>query len=295
MRAVLIALLLSCATLCPAQDSTHQALPSGFAYPDPPDCIASVGGRVEYMAEHFWDSADMSDTALFARPRLMLDHLYLLANLPDTVSGRHVRHLIDQASRCQDTFSQVLFWLEHFVYDSSSPYYNEPLYEVAMRAVIASDVDTVYKLTPQMRLDMLSRNRIGQPAEDFVFWTKDSTQCRLYELPPIPIVLMFGHPACSLCHDAENLLQATPAIVDALQAGTLIVLSVTPDATWDEWQAHDYPAGWLVGIDAERCIYDNALYDIQRTPSFYLLDDNKRVLIKEASAARLLRELGIKP
>lgn len=51
---------------------------------------------------------------------------------------------------------------------------------------------------------------------------------------------------------------------------------------------------WYVGFDVDNEISSSRLYDIQRLPSIYLLDQNKRVLLKEADYERLCRYEEIK-
>ena len=72
-----------------------------------------------------------------------------------------------------------------------------------------------------------------------------------------------------------------------IRQGRMRVLAITPDADFEEWERHHYPHNWMVGFDREKAIYGQRLYDIQRLPCMYLLDKDKRVLLKEANYERL--------
>ena len=62
------------------------------------------------------------------------------------------------------------------------------------------------------------------------------------------------------------------------------VLTVYPDedvALWRE-RLGDLSASWVNGYDKGQVITLKMLYDLSSIPSFYLLDKNKRVLLKDA-------------
>jgi hypothetical protein len=77
-----------------------------------------------------------------------------------------------------------------------------------------------------------------------------------------------------------------------LNSGRLKLLAITPDAEYEDWMGHIYPSNWLVGYDRDKIIYSQRLYDIQRLPCMYLLDMDKRVLLKEADYGRLCKYLS---
>ena len=100
-------------------------------------------------------------------------------------------------------------------------------------------------------------------------------------------MLIFNNPDCSLCHLAEEHIANDEKIQALLNIGKLNILAITPDAEYDDWMKHKYPANWLVGYDMERNIYNHRLYDVQRLPCMYLLDKDKCVLLKEADYDRI--------
>lgn len=79
-----------------------------------------------------------------------------------------------------------------------------------------------------------------------------------------------------------------------IEKGKLTILAVSPDADYNDWLNYDYPSNWMVGYDKEKAIYNQRLYDIQRLPCIYLLDKDKRVLLKEADYDRLCKYLSEK-
>jgi thioredoxin-related protein len=101
------------------------------------------------------------------------------------------------------------------------------------------------------------------------------------------LLLIFNNPDCSLCHRTEEEIEGDSTIQRMIRQGRMRVLAITPDADFEEWERHHYPHNWMVGFDREKAIYGQRLYDIQRLPCMYLLDKDKRVLLKEANYERL--------
>lgn len=263
-----------------------------FVYPVPPDSICVRQDRINYMAEHFWTERTIADTVYFQSPKLLLDYLYLLKQTDEP--QKCIQSFVSLACKQKSTFGLILYWLDNILYDSSSPHYNENLYSSLMNAVIISDADSVMKLIPQQRIEMMNKNQVGKQANDFSFVTKDGYNKSLYNIEAPLLLLIFNNPDCSFCHQAEKDITQNELVQSLLDSGRLKLLAITPDADYEEWMNHTYPSNWLVGYDKEKVIYNQRLYDIQRLPCLYLLDKDKRVLLKEADYDRLCKYLAEK-
>ena len=263
-----------------------------FVYPVPPDSVYSRKGRINYMAEHFWTERAIADTANFQGPKILLDYIYLLKQTDE--QQKCIQSFVSLASKQENTFGLILYWLDQILYDSSSPHYNENLYSSLMKAVIYSDVDSVMKLIPRQRMEIISKNQLGYQTNDFTFVDKEGHTNSLYKIEAPLILLIFNNPDCSLCHQTENNIAQNKQLQSLLNSGRLRILAITPDAEYEEWMDHTYPFNWMVGYDREKVIYNQRLYDIQRLPCLYLLDEDKRVLLKEADYDRLCKYLSEK-
>lgn len=262
-----------------------------FVYPVPPDSICGRQDRINYMVERFWTEEAIADTVNFQRPRLLLDYLYLLKQADER--QKHVQSFVSLACKQESTFGLILYWLDNILYDSSSPHYNENLYSSFLNAVINSDADSVMKLIPQQRIEMMNKNQVGKQANDFSFVNKKGYTNSLHKIEAPLLLLVFNNPDCSLCHQAERSIAQNELLQTLLNSGRLKLLAITPDADYEEWMNHTYPSNWLVGYDKEKFIYNQRLYDIQRLPCLYLLDKDKRVLLKEADYDRLCKYFSL--
>lgn len=264
----------------------------GFSYPVPPDNITSRQERIDYIAEHFWNEQTIADTTCFQRPKLLLDYLYLIKQA--SKKDKYIQDFISLSCRQEKTFSLILYWIDNILYDSSSPHYDETLYRKFLDEVMISKADSVMKLIPQQRIDIISKNQIGKTANNFSFIDKEGKKYDLYDIDAPLLLLIFNNPDCSLCHKTEESIAKDETLQAMLKERTLKILAITPDADYDEWKNHAYPSNWQVGYDKERNIYDQRLYDIQRLPCLYLLDQDKQVLLKEADYDRLCKYLCLR-
>ena len=260
-----------------------------FIYPVPPDSIGGRQDRISYMAKHFWTESTIADTTYFQSPKLLLDYLYLLKQTDE--QQKCVQSFVSLACKQEKTFGQILYWLDNILYDSSSPHYNENLYSSMMNAVIISDADPAMKLIPKQRVEIMKKNQVGKQAHDFSVMDMKGNYLHLYSINSPFLLLVFNHPECSLCHKTEENIESNSFIQRLLIESKLKVLAITIDAERGEWERHAYPKNWIVGLDVSKEIYSKRLYDIQRLPSLYLLDKEKRVLLKEADYSRLHKYL----
>lgn len=242
------------------------------------------------MAKHFWTEGTIADTTNFQGPKLLLDYIYLLKQTDE--QQKCVQSFVSFACRQENTFGLILYWLDNILYDSSSPHYNENLYSSLMNAVIISDADSIMKLIPLKRMEMMKKNQVGKQANNFSFVNKEGHNNSLYKIEAPLLLLVFNNPDCSLCHQTEKSIVRNELVQSWMNSGRLKLLAITPDADYEEWMNHTYPSNWLVGYDKEKVIYEQRLYDIQRLPCLYLLDKDKRVLLKEADYNRLCKYIS---
>ena len=73
----------------------------------------------------------------------------------------------------------------------------------------------------------------------------------------------------------------------------LTILSLYPDEGLDEWRKHrnEFPAEWINGYDKSFTIKTKNLYDLKAIPTLYLLDANKKVLLKDATTQAIYDNL----
>lgn len=258
-----------------------------YQYPQVPDSITDRHDRILFLATHFWDDGKAFDTTLFQTPTCMLDYLYLLDNLSQVESKNVLERMLDNTAN-SESLNVILFWFEHYLHDCRSPLYNDELYLTLAETVLSSEVGEWAKIQMKSKVDVLRRNRIGYPAEEFVYTTVTGEKRNLYDIQ-CPLTLVFFHnPDCSLCIFTESQLSKNDTIIELLNSRILRVLAMVPHNDSVACANHNYPNNWDVGYDNDNIIHSNSLYDIQMLPSFYLLDEQKKVIVKEADYNRIV-------
>lgn len=94
---------------------------------------------------------------------------------------------------------------------------------------------------------------------------------------------MFYDPECNACKDVLEFLSHSEPI-QALLGSEVSWLCVYVDQdveTWRKSLSH-LPSYAITGRDATGMVTDQSLYDLRVLPVLYLLDEHKRVIIRDA-------------
>lgn len=81
---------------------------------------------------------------------------------------------------------------------------------------------------------------------------------------------------------------------EMIERGRLKVVALYPDedlAEWREYRGH-IPPSWINGYDAGCVVREKSLYDLHAIPALYLLDRDKRVLVKDSPTCLISRRLS---
>lgn len=140
------------------------------------------------------------------------------------------------------------------------------------------------------RIAML--NRPGSVAADFRYVDRNGKESRLHDLKSPLTLLIFYDPECPHCDDILRQLAASGTINRAVADKRLTVLAIYAEGKREVWDdtLDDLPDNWLTGYDITG-ILDEGLYDLPAMPTPYLLDTDKRVVLKDPTPDRLIRRL----
>ena len=91
-----------------------------------------------------------------------------------------------------------------------------------------------------------------------------------------------------------NVLRGEPAVSRLITDGRMAVVNVYIDEDIQEWMSYMpvYPEEWYNGFDPDLVLRNNDLYNIRAIPSLYLLDSEKRIIMKDAPEGRLFNYLS---
>ena len=273
------------------QDDTVKVTTPKFTHPDVPTVIIDPNMQLEYLVKHYWDHFDFADTSYIPTPDITeqawVDYVDLLFRIPHLQKAQEeMKNMMTKSAlNSKKLFEYFTGLADKYLYDPNSPSRNEELYipvlEVMLQTFVLNDVE---KIRPQMRLDWALKNRMGAQATNFQFTGIAGQTGTLYQVNTAFTLLFFNNPECTSCIEHIEGLRRSMLINSLLSERRLSVLSIYPDHEVDnEWKKNYavYPAEWIVGYDPSFTIGDK--YDLKASPTLYLLDKDKTVLLKDAT------------
>lgn len=200
-----------------------------------------------------------------------------------TQQAEQISTLLAKAEQNNAT-ARFLTLAEKYLYDPNSPYRNDEQYLLFLQYAATHQLaDYTTSARYQKHYAMVQKNRVGMPAADFSFTTQAGEKGGLYDLQSPYILLFFHDPNCEECQAMKQHLESKRT---AFAQKGVQVLAVYIDEEVEAWRKAQYPSAWLSVYAPE--IDQQDLYDIKALPTLYILDAQKRVLLKDAQSNEVL-------
>ena len=84
-------------------------------------------------------------------------------------------------------------------------------------------------------------------------------------------------------------MAASKELTEAVKKKKLTILAVYPDADLPLWKSASYPSIMINGFDAGMMLLRKGLYDLKAIPTLYLLDKEKKVILKDTTLDDILK------
>lgn len=293
---------------------THRPEPKAqdLYHPFPEIQIPSVYGSgqeaFDYGLEHWWDAyfskGGPTDSAAILGVRkgeleqLMSNYVSALENIPLPRAQECITRLFGQVEKCQEgepeeslAYLRFTELVAKYLYDPNSPVRNEDLFLPFVRG-LATSKWTREDMRPgyEYQARMCALNQFGQQVPDFQFKDAKGKVHHLFEVKSAYTMLFFSNPGCTACKEIIDQVCSRDYIDKFISGGLLTVVNIYIDEEIDKWLEYEpnYPRNWLTGYDHLYRIREEQNYDIRAIPSLYLLDANKRVIMKDAPTERVL-------
>lgn len=302
-RTVLILLAALCAVSCggrrPSQQQQTSAAPQMRVFlPAIAPSGLSDDGKRDYLRWHYWDRFDFADT-LFIREvdtvQMIEAYVRWIALISDRPSdGAPMDSLMRRASASRPMLDYFTMLAEQVIHDPNSPLRNDEFYIPVLRAVLASPYyDEYERIGPVYDLDMAMQNRIGERANDFRYTLASGATGTLYGVKAEYVLLFINNPGCPMCKQLREQIGGSPMLSEMIERGRLKVVALYPDEDLTEWREYrdHIPPSWINGYDAGCVVREESLYDLHAIPALYLLDRDKRVLVKDSTDVPYIEEV----
>ena len=239
-----------------------QATERPFPYPAIPDVLREPALRLEYLMERYWSMFDFNDTTAVNRAteeQGFVDYINMLQYCDSTLAAKSVKMFIDSIGSPEARLKHFESLIDHYLGNPNSPMRNDATYAHLLRAL---------PQTPQRTflIGQVTKNLPGSVAADFTFADEDGVTRRLHDVKSPMTLIVFFDPHCEHC---EKMMPQIKDQVARVPAETLQVLYV--DTTKDEQL--------------------ELIYYLPAMPSLYLLDAEKRVIVKDGQLEQIMKVL----
>lgn len=161
--------------------------------------------------------------------------------------------------------------------------HDEELHILVLRALIDNPrLEEIDKVRPRYLLEMALKNRPGDVAADFAVTCRNGNSLRLSEIKAEYVLVYFNDPDCVDCRRVKERLSSSPTVNGLLESGRLKLLSVCVEGKTAAWEKTAFPAHWIDGYDSGQRLTREEVYDLKAMPTLYLLDAERRVILKDA-------------
>ena len=266
-----------------------------------PAIYTDQASYVAYYIAHYWDrynfaaydkkySEETTGQAFANFAYLLQMQSGIGAATPEAQSA--VKTMLSRAAVSEEAYWHFLDLCEHYFYEPNSPMRNDEFFIPAIDHALSSKspLDETSKSRYRTLKKTVDRNRPNSIATDFTYTIQSGAQGRMHQIKSEILLLFFYNPGCADCRRVKEMLVASEA-VDALhKAGRLKVLAVYPDEDLTEWKKYlsENPKWWISSYDKGAVVMSRNLYDLKAIPTLYLLDGDKRVVLKDPTPENLI-------
>ena len=198
-----------------------------------------------------------------------------------------LKGLMHRAEASRPVLDFFAYVTEGVLHDPNSPMRNDELYIPILEVLAESPLYDEYdRIVPIYDLELARQNRIGNVANDIVYTLASGKTGRLHAIDSDYVIVMFSNPGCPMCREIIEEITSSPLINEMMENDLVEVLAIYPDEDLVAWRDHvgDIPSSWINGYDAGMRITEARSYNLQAIPSLYLLDSEKRVIIKDGTS-----------
>lgn len=281
---------------------------------------SDANAAAEYAVDHYWDGFMNGEGATTPKAVLgvndpeveqaLANYIALLSELkakaspddlgPLRMAQKGVRRFFSKlearqfADTSSKTYLRMTEMVSHYLYDPNSPMRDEDLYLPFVEAAAESpctrdEMRNAYRYEAKQ----CRTNTFGTRVPDFNYSDINGHKGSLYGVDAEYTMLFFSNPGCESCKQIIDDVMGRNYVESMISGHRLAVVNIYIDEEVAKWRdySHNYPSCWINGYDYTFSLRDSGKYDIRAIPSLYLLDSQKRVLMKDALTENVLKFL----
>ncbi len=238
-------------------------VPTLFA-PAPSEQI-SLSERVERQ----WSNFDMQSPETFESEEFeqaWVDYLYTISSHNPTWAAKQLKATFEMCGESPEAIGALYALGEKYLYNPNSPMRNDELFIPILEYMIGCEtIESDMRVAPTELLRRAKMNRIGSVAADFALHSDE----RMHQIEAPYTMLYFFDPDCHECQLTEQTMAQSELMEWATASEELKIAKV----------------------DVSTSGQVDSLYDIKATPTLYLLDSEKHVVLKDCTIEQIIELL----
>lgn len=197
-----------------------------------------------------------------------------------------MRALMHRAERSRPVLEFFSTITEMVLHDPNSPLRNDEYYIPVLETLAESALlDEYERMIPAYDLEICKLNRLNHTANDFEYTLLNGRRAKMHAIDSDYLIVMLNNPGCPMCREITEQIEASPMLNELQELGRLKILAIYPDSDIQAWRDYqpNMPKRWISGYDADMTISRERLYNLRAIPALYLLDSEKRVMVKDGT------------
>lgn len=252
--------------------------------PEAPSSITDADEQARYMLKHYWDKFDFSNKAILkdkdSFEEAFANYFGLLTSLDSKDTKDELLYPLNNS--LDSVLKEELRLYRKYLYEANSPMSDNELYEEVLDWILQTPRTTaLQKEEARLLLRVISKNKVGTIATNFIYEKSDSTKHHLKNLLSPYSLLVFAKSDCATCQSFLEQIRGNKDLEAELKRLKLQIVLIYLDGKHSDEHFQDLPKSIIAGFDSEGAVLDKQLYDIKATPTFYLLKRGGEVLLKE--------------
>jgi thiol-disulfide isomerase/thioredoxin len=240
-----------------------------------------------YNKDHFFDNIDLADERLLRTPIIQgkLNQFFtnVVIQLSDSIN-KEIDRIIKKCSGNYKVFQFVAVYLFNHFRESEIMGHDAVMVKLADDIYLSGKADWTTKEwrdNLKNEVDRIRPNLIGVRGHDLYMETYAGKPATLYDVNKEFTILYFWEPDCGHCQEATPKLKA---YYDKAKNEDIEVFTVctTADRTkWEKYIKDNNLTTWINGWDPKRVTNFDYYYNVQSTPTVYILDKKKVIIAKK--------------
>lgn len=247
----------------------------------------------QYYKNHYWDYFDLTDDRLLRTPlfnkRLERYFTNVIYQEPDTIT-KEADLIIDKARSNKEVFKYIVWYLTYKFETSKIMGFDEIFVHMVETYYSTGEAywsDSTVVRSLSKRADALRPILIGEKAPELILIDTVGSFVSLYYSPARYMVLIFYETDCGHCRKEIDSMKEW---YQNNEFG-VEVFAICTDTSLVEWKNFivENELNWI-NVNGTRSVTQDYhdLYDVNMTPTIFLLDEKKKIIAKRLKMEQLI-------